>query len=274
MQPTEQTQDALPLHPRSAWLALPAVVLVLVAVWEIVATVRAPATVPDDAAWRAAASVVRAKMQKGDLIVFAPDWIDPVGRLHLGDLISVDDAARMDAAKYGRIWELSIRGARSPDTAGLTPVEITEGNGVTIRRFERAPAIVLADLRERLSSAKIEGGRATVLLAEVGFAPHRCIQAVPSASAPLRITFPAVPLGAQLVGYVGIADVFTRRDVRDPAQLEVEIGGKSVASASAGVDDGWVRFAAPTTPGPADVTVVVRSRAAGRLVCFAAEARQ
>lgn len=272
MEPSEQSRNALP--PPRVWLAIPAGVLVIVALWEVFATLRAPATVPDDAAWTAAAKVVRAKMQKGDLIVFAPEWVDPVGRLHLGDVMSVDDVARMDAAKYGRIWELSIRGARSPDTAGLTPVEITSGNGVEIRRYERAPAIVLADLRERLPSAKIDGGRATLVLAEVGFAPHRCIQAVANANTPLRITFPALALGSQLVGYVGIADVFTRRDVRDPGQLEVEIAGKVVASTRAGVDDGWVRFATPTTPGTSDVTIVVRSRAPGRLVCFAAEARQ
>jgi hypothetical protein len=257
------------------WLAIPAVVLLLVALWEIIATVRAPAGVPDDEAWGAAANVVRAKYQKGDLIVFAPDWVDPVGRMHLGDLITIEDAARMDAAKYGRIWELSIRDARSPDTAGLTPVTVTRGNGVEIRLYERAPAIVLADLRDRLSSAKIEGGRATLVLAEVGFAPHRCIQAVPgSQSTPLRITFPAVPLGTKLVGYVGIADVFTRRDVRDPGQLDVEIDGKAVASATATVDNGWVRFEAQTTPGTAEVAILVRSRAAARLVCFAVEARQ
>ena len=88
------------------------------------------------------------------------------------------------------------------------------------------------------------------------------------------MTFPQLELGGELVGYVGIADVFTRRDVRDPATLSVEVGGKVVASATAGVDDGWVRFAAPTTPGPADVTFVVGSAAANRLVCFAAEARR
>lgn len=110
------------------------------------------------------------------------------------------------------------------------------------------------------------------MLAEVGFAPRRCIQAVPNGS--MRITFPALALGSQLVGYVGIADVFTLRDVRDPGQLDVEIGGTVVATATAGVDDGWVRFAATTTPGTADVTIVVRSKAAQRLVCFAAEARR
>ncbi|MBV8760695.1 MAG: hypothetical protein JO257_25605, partial [Deltaproteobacteria bacterium] len=91
--------------------AIPAVLLVLVSLWETVAARRDATSVPDDAAWTAAEHVVRADYRPGDLIVFAPPWVDPVGRLHLGDLIPVEMAARMDDARYGRIWELSIRGA-------------------------------------------------------------------------------------------------------------------------------------------------------------------
>lgn len=258
------------------WHVAPALVLVVIALWEIFATRRAATSVPDDAAWAASASYVRAGYQPGDLIVFAPDWVDPVGRLHLGDLIPIDVAARMDAARFGRIWELSIRGARSPETAGLTPVAITEGHGIEVRRYERTPAVVLADVRDRVPSATVlKGGRGPTLeLAEVGFAPHRCIQVVPTPDIPMQITFPGVPLGTELVGYVGIADVFTRRDNRAAAQLEVEIGGRVVARARAGVDDGWVRFAGTTIPGTADITFVARSGGANRLICFAAETRR
>lgn len=256
-------------------LVLPALLLVVVAIWEIVATRHAASAVPDDAAWAEAATVVRAGYQPGDLIVFAPSWVDPVGRLHLGDLLPIEVAARMDADRFGRIWELSIRDARAPETAGLAPVATERRGGVTVRRFERTPVTVLADLRELLGTARVEGlgRRPTVELAEVGFTPRRCIQVVPSPGTPARITFPAVPLGSTLVGYVGIADVFTRRDNRAPARLEVEIGGVTVAEATAGVDDGWVRFSASTTPGTADVTIVAHATTANRLVCFAAEAR-
>lgn len=269
------TDEAAPAAPPRPYLLLPAVLLVLVAGWEIIATVRASDSVPDDAAWADAAKVVRAGYQPGDLIVFAPAWADPIGRLHLGDLISIDDAARMDAAKYGRIWELSMRGAHAPEVAGLTAAE-TSGGEVTVRRYERAPAVVLADVRQQLATARTVGAARvpTLELAEVGFAPHRCIQVVPHRGKPARVTFPQLALGRELVGYVGIADVFTRRDVRAPATLAVELGGKVVASVTAGVDDGWVRFAAPTTPGAADVTFVVASDAPNRLVCFAAEARE
>lgn len=256
--------------------AVPAVLLAAIAIWEAVAAQRAGAGVPEDLAWARAAAVVRAGHRPGDLIVFAPGWIDPVGRLHLGDLIPIDMAARMDADRYGRIWELSIRGARAPDTAGLSPVETREEGGVTVRRFERAPAQILADLRERLPSARVEGTAAPVApprleLAEVGFTPRRCILVVPRPGAPVRLTFPDLPAG-MLVGHVGLADVFTRRDERRPGRLTIEHRGRALAEVTAGVDDGWLRFTAPTTGG--DLTFVIASDGPNRQVCFAAEVRR
>jgi hypothetical protein len=256
--------------------AIPALLLVVVACWETCAAPRQAADVPGDKAWGKAAAVVRAGHQPGDLIVFAPDWNDPVGRLHLGDLIPIDMAARMDAARYGRIWELSIRGARSRDTAGLTPASTQTVGNITVRLFTRTPPTILSDVREALPTVRVEGpGRPTLELAEVGFAPHRCIQIIPPPKAtPVRITFPQLALGTELVGYAGLADVFTRRSPRGPGSLAVEIGGQRVAEVKPGVDDGWVRFAAKTTPGPTDVTFIASANDPNRLICFAAEARQ
>jgi hypothetical protein len=254
--------------------AVPALLLVLVSLWEVCATRHAATATPDDAAWDAAAMLVRASYQPGDLIVFAPDWIDPVGRLHLGDLISPDVAARMDAARFGRIWELSIRGAHAPDVAGLAPASSQEIEGVTVRRYERAPAIIVSDVASQLASAQSDGAHPTLELAEVGFAPHRCVQVTPVPGKPTRVTFHQLQLGTMLVGYAGLADVFTRRDIRAPGQLAVEIAGKPVAAVRLGVDDGWVRFEAPTTPGAVDVAFVASADSPQRQICFAAEARQ
>lgn len=255
----------------------------LIAGWEIVATVRAGHDVPGDGVWRQAAALVRQRHHPGELIVFAPAWNDPVGRMHLGDLMTIDEVARMDAARFGVIWELSIRGARAPETAGLSTADVTQvggGDGVTIRRYERTPAVVTADVVALAGGAKIEGrGRPGVVLTEVGFAPHRCVQVQPSPGAPLRITWPALPFGTKLVGYVGLADIFKRRDATAPARLDVELGGQVVASVTMTNTSGWTRFEVPTTPGAADVTFVATvlgkgAAARDRLVCFAAEARQ
>ncbi|MGE5181253.1 MAG: hypothetical protein ACM31C_04290, partial [Acidobacteriota bacterium] len=188
---------------------------------------------------------------------------------------------RMDSAKYARIWEVSIRGARAPETQGLHVAGDSDRirvfpTGIHVRRYEQTPVQVLADVRDLLASAKIEGGGAPHReLTEVGFEPHDCIEVTPPSDRhPVRITFPGLALGARLVGYVGIADVFTRRDNRAPGQLAVEIGGQTVASVTPGVEDGWVRFEAATPPGAHDVTFVVSATTPGKLVCFAAEARE
>jgi hypothetical protein len=231
-----------------------AVLMLGIALWEIVAT-RAAGT-PDDDAWARAAQIVRAEYRPGDLIVFAPQWIDPVGRMHLGDLISIDMAARMDDARYARIWELSIRGAHRDDK----PAFERDVDGVLVRRYDRTPVKVLADVRDLLP--------ASVVLAEVGFEPHRCVQVVPTTPVRMKVTLPA----GTLVGYAGLADVFTRREIRAPATLDVEVGGKIVASISPGVDDGWVRFETKVPAG--EVTFVAHASAPNRLLCFAAEVRE
>ncbi len=247
----------------------------LVAIWEIVAVARVGSDVPTDGDWQRASAAVRARHQAGDLIVFAPHWIDPVGRLHLGDLIPVAMAGRMDAARYGRIWELSARGARAPETRDLSPSWKQSFGALEVRLFERAPAVVLTDFVD-LFAPGMARGSAAVSLQEVGFAPHRCVLARPRPGGNVEVRYPAVQLGRTLVGYVGLADVFTRRDDREPARLTVSVGGKTVADTVAGNDAGWVRFEAQTTPGTAEVvfTASAGPDARNRLVCFAAEARQ
>ncbi len=266
---------------RALWAALPAAALALVAVWEIASVARGAANVATADDWRAASAVLRTRHQAGDLIVFAPRWVDPVGRQHLGDLISVDMAARMDGARYGTIWELSMRGARAPETRGLAAESTRIFGALTMRRFQRAPAVVLTDFVKALPRAKKSGPAmrpAQAVLEEVGFEPHRCVRVVPRPDKTVRITYAGVQLGTSLVGYVGLADVFTRRTIRDPGRLEVFVAGEPVSAVTFGVDDGWVRFEAATRPG-AGQTVEFRATAVGpkardRLICFAAEARR
>ena len=257
----------------------PAIALAAIAAWSTCRTVGAGAGVPGDAAWAQAAALVRAEHQPGDLIVFAPRWNDPVGRLHLGELIPVAMAGRLDGERYGRIWELDIRGARAPETRGLAAAATRTVDGITVRKFVRAPAEVVTDVLD-LPPPQVEGlaarGPAQVL-AEVGFEPHRCWQVVPSAGQTVTLRWDGVALGRELVIGVGLADVFTRRDVRAPADLLIDVGEREVARVRVGVDSGWVRTRVATEPGTA--TLTVRAAAVGpgsrdRLVCFAIEARR
>ncbi len=257
----------------------PAAILIALAAWEIVRVRAAPGGVPGDDDWAAAAEVVRSQHQPGDLIVFAPAWIDPVGRLHLGDLIPLDAAGPMDDARFGSVWELSIRGAHAPEATGELNIETATG-GVTVRHFVRPAARVLTDLVAQVGKAQIAGERdrgPTADLFEVGFAPHRCVLVVPKPDRTVTLTYRGIALGKELVGYVGLADVFKRRDVRDPGRMVVTIGAQEVANITVENDSGWVRFATPTTPGTGDVTIALTAvgpTAKERLLCFAAEARE
>lgn len=255
---------------------VPALAILVLAVWEVFATLAVPARVATDADWAAAEAEVRAGFQAGDLIVFAPRWVDPVGRLHLGDLIPVDVAGRMDAARFARIWEVSIRGARAADARGARVTSSRSHGGVHVRLLEQTPARVRTDFVAAFAAARSSGASAGAgpILEEVGFQPHRCIRIEPPAGGSGKLTWPAAELGSKLVGHVGLADVFTRRAIRGPGKLELLIGGKSVATTVVGVDSGWVRFEVATTPGPAEVTFIASAKDPRRLICFAAEARE
>lgn len=278
---SEATSDPQsPRDRRSLIAAIPAVLLLGFAVWEIVAVSSAGTDTGGDDDWTRASAAVRERHQKGDLITFAPRWIDPVGRMHLGDLIPLQMAARMDGARFGTIWELSIRGARAPETRGLNSERALSFGAVTVRRFVRKPAVVLYDFVRQLPSAKIGGAiaqRPIAVLEEVGFEPHRCVRGVPRAGGMVSIKYPAAQLGSSLVGYVGLADVFTRREIRKPGTLRVLAGDRVLATANAGIDDGWVRFEISTRPAagtPIEFQLVAGPGARNRLICFAAEARQ
>jgi hypothetical protein len=275
-------------QPRPGWStrsrpllgALPAALLVTVAVWEILAATRAGHDVPGQDAWERAAQAVREQHAPGDLIVFAPGWIDPVGRMHLGDRIPVDMAARMDDARFGTVWELSIRGASAPESRGREVAWSQDFAGLRVRKLVAEPAVVVTDFVAAFDRAQMEGqavGNPRVVLAEVGFEPHRCVQVEPRPDQTVRVVYRDVALGSILVGHAGLADVFTRRDIRAPGRVEVLVNGARVAGAELGVDDGWVKFSAATTPGTGDVefwATAAGESARKRLICFAAEARK
>ena len=267
-------------HPgvRVLGAAAPALLLVAISLWEIVAVARNSHRAPEPADWTALSAALRQRHAPGDLIVFAPSWIDPIGRHELGDLIPIEMAARMDAARYRVVWEVSQGGARAAETAGAERTWSQDFGRLTLSRYQRTPVEVATDFVAAFPGATSSRGRAQVSLEEVGFAPHRCVRAVPAPDGTIEITYPAVELGRELVGYVGLADVFTRRDIREPGELTVTVDDKEVARVRAGVGDGWVRFAAATDP-HAGARVVFTARAVGakardRRICFAAEARR
>ena len=71
-----------------------AIGLTLLSAVETATALTAHLRVASEADWNDAADEVRDGFQPGDLIVFAPAWVDPVGRSHLGDLVSPKERGR------------------------------------------------------------------------------------------------------------------------------------------------------------------------------------
>ena len=244
-----------------------AALLLLLAFWEIAALVAARESAPTSRDWTAAAAAVRAAADRDALIVFAPRWIDPVGRLWLGDHISLDQAARMDSARYRQVFELSIRGATAPDVAGETAASDQRFGEVRVRQFIRpAPAVTWA---------LTEGAH----VHEVDFEPRKSVLVeLAHAYEQRQVRFDRVTLGAELHVYAGLADYKTRTDNRATALLRVMVDGEEVSRASVANDSGWLALpVAATRPGPHDVEFVARIQDARQPIhvalAFAAESR-
>lgn len=133
-------------NSRLLWLltALP-----LLGVVELTAHIwQTHSVVPEDD-WRAAKALVEKKgVSKNDLIVFAPDWADPLGREYFGnDLASLEREGRADETSFVKAYEVSIRGKHRPELAGWKKVGEEKVGAISVTTLENpAPATVIDDL--------------------------------------------------------------------------------------------------------------------------------
>jgi hypothetical protein len=253
-----------PVSPAASRLGL--VVAAAIAVLALVETgnaLIAPSRAPKDADWQAAAREIRASFQPGDLIVAAPAWADPIMRMHLGDLVPLAVAARFDDARFGRVWEIGQRGAHAPEAArGGVALERRFG-ALTLRRVDRAPAVVVYDFLEhwkdlvltrqpvgrpevkcpwngtRFQCPDIGFNFAELLTVEVDTTVHRGVLAQPVENATVIMDYPAVTLGRDLVVATGLHDVWQRKAGKGVVNLRVVIAGTPAAAATATNDSGW-----------------------------------
>jgi hypothetical protein len=278
--------------------------VVLVAVVETAAALVAPHLAPTDADWRAAAREVRAGFRPGDLIVAAPGWADPILRVHLGDLIPAAVAGRLDDARFGRVWEVSQRGARAEARGGAPGAVAFERRfgALTVRRLERPAAAVGYDFVARWADARVSrrDARGTVTacrnvgdkiqcpdlsfnyvrrqIVEVGQELRLALLAQPVGDATVVVEFPAVPLGRTLEIGTGLHNTWMRKEAHGPVDLRVVVGGAVAASLTTRNEDGWKRTSVDTS-GRAGRIAPVRFEITSpqpyaRHFAFAAEARQ
>lgn len=111
---------------------------------------------PED--WAAVRSALEAQVQPSDLVVLAPSWLDPVGRMHLGDdLMTVGRVARADESRFPVAHEVGLGSARSPALAAW-PVDQEQRFGpLRVRRLRNPdPRPVIDDLVAHATGARME----------------------------------------------------------------------------------------------------------------------
>jgi len=212
----------------------------------------APFFAPTDADWVAAARVVREAWKPGDLIVAAPDFADPLLRQQLGDLLPQPVVGRMDAARFGRIWEISQRGARAEDCKGLTAAQETKRGALTVKRFDRKAAEVTYDFfahwRDGQVFYRAPDGRevpcvlqATLhqcfegnvslrpQLLEIDTRPRAGLSTAPPAVGTTVLEYRQVPMGTELAVGAGLHNVWLRKSGDGVVRLRVLLDGQEFA---------------------------------------------
>jgi hypothetical protein len=135
------------LAQKYAFALVPAIGL-----FELALHVKQTSSVPSDEAWKVARAAVEPKVTPSDLLIFAPEWTEPLGREHFGaQLASVARVARPDETRFARAFEVSIRGAHRPELADWKPVERQAVGPFEITTLENPrPARVRDDLVEHV----------------------------------------------------------------------------------------------------------------------------
>ena len=253
------------MNPRTLAVVAAALLALLAAV-ETGAALTASARVATAADWEAAAAEVRAELQPGDLVVFAPAWADQVGRSHLGDVIPVEMAGRSDADRYARVWEVSIRGAHAPEAqlAGVHLVRANQHGRVRVALYEKPSVSVLFDFTAHADEARVTqsqgaaaetpcyhdsgaigrcpGSRVERRTMEIDYRPRRGILAPADNARTTHVSFSETPLGKTLVVYAGLHDYYARKSSDAPVDFHVSIDGQERLNVHIGNDDRWSRF--------------------------------
>jgi hypothetical protein len=273
---------------------------------ELLALLSQHLSAPTEADWHAAADHARSLRRAREPILFAPHWVDPIGRAQLGEELGLDLLSLSDVDRYPRVLELSIRGARHPFLAGLAPKETRDFGGVKLSIYEKPAVEVSYDFVSRVAEAIVERvpvtpegrlvrcsrqgryflcdpaqgwNRVGATIAEVEHWPYRCIFAHAVDGHIMRVAFPSVELGTSIVGYTGIDDFENHKRAKNPVRLRVRVGPRPPTAILHESDNPWTRFTVDTTAMAGQThevrfEVQAEGSAYARAFCFAAEVRR
>jgi hypothetical protein len=243
--------------------------IVLLVVVETLTALTARWRVPSEADWQRAAAEVRGGFRGGDLIVAAPGWADPLMRQQLGDLVPMPVAGRMDAARFGRIWQISQRGGEAPETKGLQRAVQARHGALTVSRFDKRAAQVTFDFvagwaKGSLSRIEPDGrvvacsaagdghhcvgpGYFTPQILEIDTSPRFALHSEPVGRATLALDYDNVPMGRELAVGAGLHNVWKRKGGNGTVKVRVLVNGQDLGSVSAANFSGWTVRAFDTT---------------------------
>jgi hypothetical protein len=238
-----------------------AALVVLLALVEAVSAFVAPSRAPDGRDWHAAAIEVRAGFRPGDLIVAAPAWADPLMRLELGDLVPMPVAARMDAARFGRIWEISQRGARAAETRGAHLAKRSRHGALAVKLWQKPAAqvsfdflaewqkahvsVVSTDRGEMpcwLAQARFQCGEGTSLgpeLLEIDTTLRNGLGVEPHERTTTVLEYPDVSFGRELVVAGGLHNVWLRKSGDGKVRMRVLVNGRALGEVQGTNLGGW-----------------------------------
>ncbi len=268
-----------PMGPASRlgwlWVFVPVVALL-----EITLQWRIPRGDPSEADWRAAARAIAAEKGEHDLVAITPEWAVQ-GRVFLGGLIAPRDLGRFDTTRYDRLFEVSLRGARTPEAGALVAEDERSFGALIVRRYRLpARAEVLYDLLDNLDRCTVEGGRRPMArFLTDHFWRTRLVIPVRVSRAPVAFSFPEVPGGNVLRGHavVGRLDYRAHRlPSGGPIRLSVSFDGAPAGEVF--VDNsappGLFEIALPGS-GPGTLRIEISARDGfDRIVGFAADVRR
>jgi hypothetical protein len=297
----KRKKPTAPDQARPLWTLGLFLMLVGLGTWETGATLHQHFTAPREEDWRALAEKLGVAHKPAEPILFAPAWIDPLGRQYFGHLIPFELNLLSDVDRFSRVWQVSIRDARHPWLVGLSPRQSWTLGGITVSLFEKPAQEVLFDFTRQVQRAQVDRVGDALLhcpwqekrfacdrqrgwnwvgpyLAEVNHHPYRCIYAHPVDGNLMRLTFTAVPLGQTLVGYTGIDNFENRKLAKKPVRLKVFVGDRLTTEIVHQNNWPWHRFAMDThalAGQRATVRFEISAESAyGRPFCFAAETRR
>jgi len=201
------------------------------------------------------------------------------------ELFPLAQVARADSERYPGAVEISILGAVSDETGSWIEEERRQVGQFTVRRLRNPSARpTRVDFVDRLPTAQVTfgqpatpcswnprarvaagglGGHPTfpgerfecggsmffnvgvTAIADEEFVPRRCIWAHPPAAGDLRIGFPAVDLGDEIVGHGGLYWMVERPRTGAPIHLTIRVDGDTVGEVVHRDGEGWAPFAVP-----------------------------